>query len=125
MRLKTYISLLIALKVVLKMFTGPLDLLLYLIKKHDIDILDLPVASLTEQYMIYLEEMKQSHFILAAQDCLAYAGNRESLAQHFLAMPTLVNQSRIDMMQDDAGGSIYLLPLDESMSIPRGEVVYG
>ena len=56
-----------ALEVVLHSFTGPLDLLLYLIKKQNSDILDLPVLSIAEQYLQYLDQMKESHFDLAAE----------------------------------------------------------
>jgi segregation and condensation protein A len=45
-------------KIRLDIFEGPLDLLLYLIKKDDIDISDIPITSITEQYMKYIEVMK-------------------------------------------------------------------
>lgn len=45
-------------KIKLDMFEGPLDLLLYLIKKNDIDIADIPITQVTEQYMQYIEMMK-------------------------------------------------------------------
>jgi segregation and condensation protein A len=45
-------------KVKLDVFEGPLDLLLYLIKKEEIDIYDIPIAKITDQYMEYLELMK-------------------------------------------------------------------
>jgi segregation and condensation protein A len=45
-------------KLKLDMFEGPLDLLLYLIKKNDIDICDIPIAEITEQYLEYIEMMK-------------------------------------------------------------------
>ncbi len=45
-------------KLKLDMFEGPLDLLLYLIKKDDIDIYDIPIAKVTEQYLEYIEMMK-------------------------------------------------------------------
>ena len=45
-------------KLKLDVFEGPLDLLLYLIKKNDIDISDIPIAAITEQYMEYIEMMK-------------------------------------------------------------------
>ena len=47
-----------AYKVRLKVFEGPLDLLLYLINKEEIDIYDIPIAEITEQYLEYLEFMK-------------------------------------------------------------------
>lgn len=45
-------------KLQLDKFEGPLDLLLYLIKKNDIDICDIPIASITEQYLEYIDMMK-------------------------------------------------------------------
>lgn len=45
-------------KIKLEIFEGPLDLLLYLIKKNDIDITDIPISKVTEQYMQYIEMMK-------------------------------------------------------------------
>jgi len=45
-------------KVKLEIFEGPLDLLLYLIKKEEIDIYDIPIAKITDQYLEYLEMMK-------------------------------------------------------------------
>ncbi len=45
-------------KVKLKIFEGPLDLLLYFIKKDEIDIYDIPIAKITDQYLEYLEVMK-------------------------------------------------------------------
>src|SRR5690606_2879653 len=46
---------------------GPLDLLLYLIKRQNIDILDINVAEITDQYMAYVELMEASQFELAAE----------------------------------------------------------
>ena len=45
-------------KVSLEVFEGPLDLLLYLIKKDEVDIYDIPIGRITTQYMEYLELMK-------------------------------------------------------------------
>lgn len=56
-----------ALKVFLKTFEGPLDLLLYLIKKQNIDICDIPIAEVTRQYMEYINLMKQLKWELAAE----------------------------------------------------------
>ncbi|HWT28355.1 MAG TPA: ScpA family protein [Methylophilaceae bacterium] len=55
-----------ALEVYLDAFEGPLDLLLYLIRKHNLDILDIPMAELTRQYMDYVEKMRamSEHFKL-------------------------------------------------------------
>ncbi|GAB2547945.1 segregation and condensation protein A [Rhodanobacter koreensis] len=47
-----------ALEVILESFEGPLDLLLYLIRRQNLDILDIPVAEITRQYMTYIELMR-------------------------------------------------------------------
>ncbi|WP_165830297.1 MULTISPECIES: ScpA family protein [unclassified Pseudomonas] len=54
-------------EVFLEAFEGPLDLLLYLIRKQNIDILDIPVAEITRQYMSYVELMKTVRLELAAE----------------------------------------------------------
>ncbi|MNJ25138.1 Segregation and condensation protein A [compost metagenome] len=56
-----------ALEVFLEAFEGPLDLLLYLIRKQNVDILDIPVAEITRQYMGYVELMKTVRLELAAE----------------------------------------------------------
>ncbi|MDB6097279.1 MAG: hypothetical protein JWM09_1557 [Francisellaceae bacterium] len=55
-----------ALEVILEVFEGPLDLLLYLIKKHNLDILNIPVAAITRQYVDYVELMTIFQLELAA-----------------------------------------------------------
>ncbi|MCB1693675.1 MAG: segregation/condensation protein A [Pseudomonadales bacterium] len=56
-----------ALEVILEAFEGPLDLLLYLIKRQNLDILDIRVAEITRQYMEYIDLMKELQFELAAE----------------------------------------------------------
>lgn len=56
-----------ALEVFLDAFEGPLDLLLYLIKRQNLDILNIPVAEITKQYMSYIQMMDAIHFELAAE----------------------------------------------------------
>ena len=56
-----------ALEVFLEAFEGPLDLLLYLIKRNNMDILNIQVAQITTQYMQYVELMEASQFELAAE----------------------------------------------------------
>lgn len=56
-----------ALEVFLDAFEGPLDLLLYLIKRQNLDILNIPIAEITTQYMQYVEIMKSVNFELAAE----------------------------------------------------------
>jgi segregation and condensation protein A len=62
-----------ALSVFLDAFEGPLDLLLYLIRKHSLDILDIPMAELTRQYMEYVEMMGEGQLELAAEYLLMAA----------------------------------------------------
>jgi segregation and condensation protein A len=56
-----------ALEIFLDAFEGPLDLLLYLIKRQNLDILDIPIADITRQYMEYVELMKELRLELAAE----------------------------------------------------------
>ena len=56
-----------ALEVFLENFEGPLDLLLYLIRKHNLDVLDIPMARLTAQYLEYVEVMRRKSLELAAE----------------------------------------------------------
>jgi len=56
-----------ALEIILESFEGPLDLLLYLIRKQKFDILNLPIAPITEQYMAYVELMKDAKLDLATE----------------------------------------------------------
>jgi segregation and condensation protein A len=59
-------------RVDLDVFRGPLDLLLFLVRKHELDILDLPVAPITEQYLLYLSVLEQLD-VNAVGDFLAMA----------------------------------------------------
>jgi len=56
-----------ALEIFLEAFEGPLDLLLYLIKRQNLNILDIPIAEVTSQYMKYVEIMKTLRLELAAE----------------------------------------------------------
>ncbi len=56
-----------ALEVFLEAFEGPLDLLLYLIKRQNLDILNIPIAEITRQYMEYVDLMKDLRLELAAE----------------------------------------------------------
>ncbi len=56
-----------ALEIILEAFEGPLDLLLYLIRKENLDILDIPMAPLTRQYLEYVEIMRSKNLELAAE----------------------------------------------------------
>lgn len=56
-----------ALEIFLEAFEGPLDLLLYLIKKQNFDILDIPIAEVTRQYISYIDMMQEMRLELAAE----------------------------------------------------------
>jgi segregation and condensation protein A len=62
-----------ALEVFLDTFEGPLDLLLYLIRRANINVLDIPMAPLTNQYLTYVEAMRSSNLELAAEYLLMAA----------------------------------------------------
>jgi segregation and condensation protein A len=62
-----------ALEVFLETFEGPLDLLLYLIRRQNLDVLDIPMAALTKQYMVYVEAAHKTRLELAAEYLLMAA----------------------------------------------------
>jgi segregation and condensation protein A len=81
-----------ALEVYLETFEGPLDLLLYLIRKHNLDILDIPMADLTVQYMAYVDKMKAVNLELAAEYLLMSAMLIEIKSRMLLPKPTEVEE---------------------------------
>ena len=62
-----------ALQIFLEAFEGPLDLLLYLIRKQNFNILDIPMAGMTRQYLSYVEEIRKTNLELAAEYLLMAA----------------------------------------------------
>jgi segregation and condensation protein A len=62
-----------ALEIFLEAFEGPLDLLLYLIRKQNFNVLDIPMAELTQQYLVYIEEVRTHNLELAAEYLLMAA----------------------------------------------------
>ena len=62
-----------ALEVFLEAFEGPLDLLLYLIRKQNFNILDIPMAAMTRQYLVYVDEIRGRNLELAAEYLLMAA----------------------------------------------------
>lgn len=77
-----------ALEVILETFEGPLDLLLYLIKRRNLDILDIPIAEITAQYMEYVELMKDLRLELAAEYLVMAAILAEIKSRMLLPRPT-------------------------------------
>jgi len=78
-----------ALEVMLDAFEGPLDLLLYLIRKANVDILDIPMAPLTRQYLDYVEAMRASNLELAAEYLVMAAMLIEIKSRMLLPRPKL------------------------------------
>ena len=76
-----------ALKVFLEAFEGPLDLLLYLIRRQNLDILDIPVAEITRQYVEYIEVMEQMQLELAGEYLLMAAMLAEIKSRMLLPRP--------------------------------------
>ena len=76
-----------ALEVFLEQFEGPLDLLLYLIRKENINILDIPMAKLTEQYLEYVDMMRVNQLELAAEYLLMAAMMIEIKSRMLLPRP--------------------------------------
>lgn len=77
-----------ALEVILEAFEGPLDLLLYLIRRQNLDILDIPIAEITEQYMEYVELMKGLRLELASEYLVMAAILAEIKSRMLLPRPT-------------------------------------
>jgi segregation and condensation protein A len=78
-----------ALEVYFETFEGPLDLLLYLIRRANLDILDIPMARLTEQYMEYVEVMRTKNLELAAEYLVMAAMLMEIKSRMLLPRPTM------------------------------------
>lgn len=76
-----------ALEVFLDAFEGPLDLLLYLIRKSNLNILDIPMAPLTAQYLVYVEAMRRHNLELAADYLLMAATLLEIKSRMLLPRP--------------------------------------
>ena len=80
-----------ALEVFLETFEGPLDLLLYLIRRHNLDVLDIPMADLTRQYLEYVDAMRAEHLELAAEYLLMAAMLIEIKSRMLLPKPPAAN----------------------------------
>jgi segregation and condensation protein A len=85
-----------ALQILLDTFEGPLDLLLYLIRKHSLDVLDIPMADLTRQYMEYVELMREHQLELAAEYLLMAAMLTEIKSRMLLPRPTQASDDEQD-----------------------------
>lgn len=85
-----------ALEVFLDTFEGPLDLLLYLIRRRNLDILDIPIAEITRQYMEYVELMKDLKLELAAEYLVMAAMLCEIKSQLLLPRPAAAAEDDSD-----------------------------
>ena len=92
-----------ALEVFLETFEGPLDLLLYLIRRQNLDILDVNVARITDQYMEYVEAMKAVRFELAAEYLLMAA-----LLAEIKSRTLLPRQEELEDEEDDPRAQLIL-----------------
>ena len=81
-----------ALEVFLEQFEGPMDLLLYLIRKQNISVLDIPMAKLTRQYLEYVELMRTKQLELAAEYLLMAAMLIEIKSRMLLPRPAAVEE---------------------------------
>ena len=85
-----------ALQVFLEAFEGPLDLLLYLIRRQNIDILDIPIAEITKQYVQYIELMKELQLELAGEYLLMAAMLAEIKSRMLLPRPEVEEEEEDD-----------------------------
>lgn len=89
-----------ALEVILEAFEGPLDLLLYLIRRQNLDILDIPVAEITKQYVTYIGVMREMRFELAAEYLVMAAILAEIKSRMLLPRPPSDENSEDDPRAD-------------------------
>jgi segregation and condensation protein A len=85
-----------ALQVFLEAFEGPLDLLLYLIRRQNIDILDIPIAEITKQYVQYIELMKDLQLELAGEYLVMAAMLAEIKSRMLLPRPQTEEEEEDD-----------------------------
>ena len=85
-----------ALEVFLESFEGPLDLLLYLIRKENINVLDIPMAELTRQYLGYVEMMRRTQLELAAEYLLMAAVLIEIKSRLLLPRPPALPGTEVE-----------------------------
>ncbi len=85
-----------ALEVFLEAFEGPLDLLLYMIRRQNLEILDIPIAEITRQYMQYIDMMKDMRFELAAEYLVMAAMLAEIKSRMLLPRPESADEDEDD-----------------------------
>ena len=85
-----------ALEVFLEAFEGPLDLLLYLIRRQNLDILDIPIAEISRQYVQYIELMKELQFELVGEYLVMAATLAEIKSRMLLPRPESAEEEEQD-----------------------------
>lgn len=85
-----------ALELILESFSGPMDLLLYLIRRDKLDIVDLPILPVTKQYMAYVDMMKELKLELAADYLVMAAMLAEIKSRLLLPRPSAEDDEEVD-----------------------------
>jgi len=97
------------LKVKLKIFEGPLDLLLYLVRKSSYDIFDIPITNITQQYLEYLELMQTLNLLVAGDFLVMAATLMRIKAQMLLPRPSGEEEELIEDPRVDLARQLYQL----------------
>ncbi|MBS0218722.1 MAG: segregation/condensation protein A [Proteobacteria bacterium] len=112
-----------ALEVILEAFEGPLDLLLYLIRRQNLDILDIPVAEITRQYVDYIQAMHEMRFELAAEYLVMAAILAEIKSRMLLPRPAseegLEDDPRADLVRRLQEYERYKQAAEDLDTLPR------
>ena len=114
-----------ALEVFLEAFEGPLDLLLYLIRRQNLDILDIPITEITQQYVEYIDLMKELHLDLAGEYLLMAAMLAEIKSR--MLLPRVEEDEdneedpRAELVRRLLEYERYKKAADEIMQLPRME----
>lgn len=113
-----------ALEVFLETFEGPLDFLLYLIKRQNIDILEIPIAAITKQYMEYVELMSELRLEIAAEYLVMAATLAEIKSRMLLPKPDAMEEEddpRAELIRRLQEYERYKKAAEELAEIPRLE----
>src|SRR6478609_9534251 len=114
-----------ALEVILDAFEGPLDLLLYLIRRQNLDILDIPVAEITRQYVDYIQGMHELRFELAAEYLVMAAILAEIKSRLLLPRPpsaeAIEDDPRADLVRRLQEYERYKKAAEDLDTLPRQE----
>ena len=114
-----------ALEIILDAFEGPLDLLLYLIRRQNLDILDIPVAEITRQYVDYIQAMHELRFELAAEYLVMAAILAEIKSRMLLPRPpgeeAVEDDPRADLVRRLQEYERYKKAAEDVDALPRME----